>query len=162
MRCKTLNNVHPETPPNSPLWKRGTLRTGCRHEAFPDENQIDYLGRLALPGLRVSDSSLATSIRILTSTTDELHDAGLPGSQSPISRSSARQGSTPARRNRVLERHGPQRGALGTGEEEGGRVNSPSFLISPGFNKRPASLPKRGTRVQARVGTRSGLRKIKY
>ena len=48
------------------------------------------------------------------------------------------------------------------GRRGGGRVNSPSFLISPGFNKRPASLPKRVTRVQARVGTRSGPRKIKY
>ena len=89
-------------------------------------------------------------------------NGGLPGSQSPISRPRAMQGRAPARRNRVLKRHGPQRGALGTGEEEGGRFNSPSFSISPGFNKRPASLPKRATRVQATVGTRSGLRKIKY
>ena len=52
----------------------------------------------------------------------------------------------------------PQGWALGTGEEEGGRASSPSFLISPGFSKRAVSLPNRGTRVQARVGTCSGLR----
>jgi len=37
----------------------------------------DYLGRLALPGLRARDSSLATSSRILTSPTDELLDITL-------------------------------------------------------------------------------------
>jgi hypothetical protein len=67
-------SVHPETPPNSPRGERGTLRTGCRLGAFPDENQTDYPGRLTLPGPRGGDSSLATSIRILTSPTDELLD----------------------------------------------------------------------------------------
>jgi hypothetical protein len=47
------------------------------------------------------------------------HKAGLPGSQSPISRPRARQVRAPARRNRVLKRYGPQRGALGMGEAEG-------------------------------------------
>jgi hypothetical protein len=50
----------------------------------------------------------------------------------------------------------------GTGAAAAGRPSSPSFLIPPGFTRRPASLPKRLTRVQTRVGTRSGIKKMKY
>ena len=67
-----------------------------------------------------------------------------PSRLSLLLAASAPSSGTPARRDRVLKRHGPQRGALGAGEEEGGRVEQPLLLDLAGVHQAPRELAKEG------------------